>query len=138
VFFLQVFRAKACESRAQAKGPAICIFTRSPFRINLNLKHLGHHPENWAEYESTVATKKSYFADLVARCNTLHQYWNIDGNVLEFNISREIVEIVIGDLFFRPEDELASAETESEDEIKTLLTATGRSPDSRRMRWICS
>jgi hypothetical protein len=102
------------------------------------LKHLGDHPENWAEYESTVATKKNYFADLVARCNTLHQYWNIESDVLEFNKSREIVEIVIGDLFFRPEDELASAETESQDEKNTLLTATGRSPNPRRMRRICS
>jgi hypothetical protein len=60
--------------------------------------------------ESTVATKKS---NLVTRCNTLHQNRNLDSDVFEFNTSREIVEIVIADLFFRPEDELASAETEN-------------------------
>jgi hypothetical protein len=49
-------------------------------------------------------------------CSTLHQYKNLDSDVLQFNISREIVEIVIGDLLSLPEVELASAETENDDE----------------------
>jgi hypothetical protein len=116
--FSKFFGREPAKVERKRKATNILQFYTPPFRTDLILKHLdGQHPEKWAEYnESTVATKKGYFAGLVARCNTLHQYWNLDSDALEFNISREIIEIVSGDLFFRPEDELASAESENEDE----------------------
>ncbi len=46
----------------------------------------------------------------MSRNNTLHRYIEIDGDDLTLKISNVIVDTIIGELLFRPEDEMATLE----------------------------
>jgi len=100
-------------------------FWSAPWRTDLMLQHnKQQHPLKWAEYEAlSQGEKKVFFATLISRNNALYQYFEIDGNVLEFVLSRSIVDIIIGELMFRPDDELAEIEDEDPDIIVVSRSA---------------
>jgi hypothetical protein len=82
------------------------------------------HPLKWAEYEAlSQGEKKVFFATLISHNNALYRYFEIDGDVLEFVLSRSIVDIIIGELMFRPDDELAEIEDEDPDIIVVSRSA---------------
>ncbi len=49
-----------------------------------------------------------FFDKIVLRNNTLHRYIEIDGNELTLKISNTVVNTTIGELLFRPEDEMVA------------------------------
>jgi hypothetical protein len=51
-----------------------------------------------------------FFDGIVLRNNTLHRYIEIDGDELTLKISNAVVDTIIGELLFRPEDEMAALE----------------------------
>ena len=53
----------------------------------------------------------------MSRNNTLHRYIEIDGDELTLNISNAVVDTIIGELLFRPEDEMAALEHDDGDAL---------------------
>lgn len=51
-----------------------------------------------------------FFDGIVLRNNTLHRYIEIDGDELTLKISNAVVDTIIGELLFRPEDEMPALE----------------------------
>jgi hypothetical protein len=51
-----------------------------------------------------------FFDRIVSRNNTLHWYIEIDGDELTLKISNTVVDTIIGELLFRPKDEIAALE----------------------------
>jgi hypothetical protein len=80
-----------------------------PFRNDNMKKHAEQqHPEAFAEYSGLDdAEKNTYFDALVARNNTLHAHFD-GGNTLRFVINKDIVDVIIGDILFDPDDVDAS------------------------------
>ncbi|KAH8956639.1 hypothetical protein BDL97_07G051700 [Sphagnum fallax] len=82
-------------------------FWSAPWRTDLMLQHnKEQHPLRWAEYEALSQGEKK-----------------IDDDVLEFVLSRSIVDIIIGELMFQPDDELAEIEDEDPDIIVVSRSA---------------
>lgn len=89
-------------------------FYTPPWRADLVKKHLNEqHSERWAEYQVSTVTA-DYFKDVVARSHTLHNYLDKDKDTLTFDMSRETVEVIIGKLFFRDDDELAATDDQED------------------------
>jgi hypothetical protein len=66
------------------------------------------HPEAFAEYSGLGdAEKNAYFDALVARNNALHTHFD-EENTVRFVINKDIVEVIIGDMLFDPDDADAS------------------------------
>ncbi|CAK9202398.1 unnamed protein product [Sphagnum troendelagicum] len=75
-------------------------------------KHIeSQHHEKWSEYLALLPSEQLKFFDgIVSRNNTLHRYIEIDGNELTLKMSNVVVDTIIGELLFRPKDEMASLE----------------------------
>uniref|UniRef100_M4BWZ7 Uncharacterized protein n=1 Tax=Hyaloperonospora arabidopsidis (strain Emoy2) TaxID=559515 RepID=M4BWZ7_HYAAE len=69
------------------------------------------HGKAWAEYsELCKAEKREYFTEKTMIVNTLHHYLDVESDTMEFKVSPPIVETFIGDMFFRNDEMLDSAE----------------------------
>jgi hypothetical protein len=72
----------------------------SPFKYCSH--HEGQHAASWTEYQGmSVDQKKQYFNGRIKATNTLHHHFDLDKDMYEFFIYTEIVDVIIGDLFFR-------------------------------------
>jgi hypothetical protein len=78
------------------------------FRADLMLKHVeGQHAVKWAEYVALLSSEQDSFFDSVQpRANTMYHYINMEGNEINLVVSTEIVNVIISEMLFRPEDEL--------------------------------
>ncbi len=83
-------------------------FYTVPFRANLIVKHLeGHHTDKWADYVALLPNEQDTFFDSVQPCaNTMYHYMDMEGDEINLVVSTEIVDVIIGEMLFRPEDEL--------------------------------
>ncbi|CAK9276987.1 unnamed protein product [Sphagnum jensenii] len=83
-------------------------FYTVPFRANLIVKHLeGHHTDKWADYVALLPNEQDTFFDSVQpRANTMYHYMDMEGDEINLVVSTEIVDVIIGEMLFRPEDEL--------------------------------
>ncbi len=64
--------------------------------------HLKQHVESGVAYQvSSDQNKKEYFKSKVKCINTLHQHTDLTVDSIEFVISVNIVNTIIGDIFFR-------------------------------------
>ncbi|CAM6058285.1 unnamed protein product [Sphagnum tenellum] len=78
---------------------------------NLDVKTSAVIEEKWSEYQALLPSEQLKFFDgIVSRNNTLHRYIEIDDDKLTFKISNDVVDTIIGELLFRPEDEMAALE----------------------------
>jgi hypothetical protein len=83
------------------------------------------HAESWALYEDlSKADKKQYFSSQIKPANTLHWHMTVKDDKLVFNISARIVDMIIGDLFFRDDEVLANANNDgdSDDDVTSTIT----------------
>jgi len=85
---------------------------RPDFRADVMTKHMeSQHHEKWNKYEALSPSEQFKFFDgIMSRNNTLHRYIEIDGDELTFKISNAVVDTIIGELLFRPEDEMPAFE----------------------------
>ncbi|CAK9203931.1 unnamed protein product [Sphagnum troendelagicum] len=94
---------------------AACIANQTygpDFRADFMTKHMeSQHHEKWNEYQALSPSEQLKFFDgIVSRNNTLHRYIEIDGDKLTLKMSNAVVDTIIGELLFRPEDEMAALE----------------------------
>jgi hypothetical protein len=91
------------------RGPRkIDQFYTVPFRTDLIAKHLeGQHTDKWAEYVALSPGEQDMFFDSVQpRTNTMYHYMDMEGDEINLVVSTEIVDVIIGEMLFHPEDEL--------------------------------
>ncbi len=82
------------------------------FRADVMTKHMeSQHHEKWSEYQALLPFEQLKFFNEIMSCNnTLHRYIEIDGDELMLKISNAVVDTIIGELLFWPEDEMAALE----------------------------
>ncbi|CAK9234380.1 unnamed protein product [Sphagnum troendelagicum] len=82
------------------------------FHANVMTKHMeSQHHEKWNKYQALSPFEQlKFFDEIVSRNNTLHQYIEIDGDELTLKIPNAVVDTIIAELLFRPEDEMAALE----------------------------
>ncbi len=65
---------------------------------------MSQHPDDFAEYKALSNQEKKKFFDARKRVQeSMHRYLNSMQMVLTIPISKGIVEVIIGDMFFKPE-----------------------------------
>jgi hypothetical protein len=93
------------------RAPRVANQTYEPgFRADVMTKHMeSQHHEKWSEYQALSPSEQLKFSNgIVLRNNTLHRCIEVDGDELTFKISNTVVDTIIGELLFRPEDEMAT------------------------------
>jgi hypothetical protein len=60
--------------------------------------------------------KRMHFDGKANRANTLHQYLDLEFDSLTFHVSVPIVDVMIVDLFFRPDEVLVDFDDDDEDD----------------------
>ncbi len=82
------------------------------FRADVMTKHMeSQHHEKWSEYQAlSLSEQFKFFNGIVSRNNMLHRYIEIDDDELTLKISNVVVDTIIGELLFRPEDEMVAIE----------------------------
>jgi len=90
-------------------------FYTVPFRANLIVKHLeGQHANKWAEYVALSPGKQDTFFDSMhPRTNTMYHYMDMEADEINLVVSTEIVDVIIGEMLFCPEDELNAADDDN-------------------------
>jgi hypothetical protein len=105
LFCVKVGRASSDSStRKRARTENVQYF-KVPFRADNMKKHAElQHLEAFEEYSRLGdSEKKAFFDDKVARNNTLHAHFDGE-NALRFLIKQGIVDVIIGDMLFDPDD----------------------------------
>jgi hypothetical protein len=118
--FCKYFGRKPANMDVRKRHPTAKIkYFMSPWRADMIAQHVkDQHSEKWMEYSAADnSAKQLFFGSLIARSNTLHNYMDLDADAVTFNVSHEIVDIVIGQLLFRDDDELAAARDDEQDEL---------------------
>jgi hypothetical protein len=78
---------------------------------------LKQHAELWAAYQAlSNQDKKEYFKSKVKRINTLHQHMDLTTDSIEFVISIDVVDMIIGDIFFCNDKQLLN-DSDNDDDI---------------------
>lgn len=95
--------AKVGAKRARTKNTK---YFKAPFRADIYRQHLtNQHPERWQQYQAADdAGKKAFFEELVPVKKTLHQYFGTEQIKMIFLINAPIVDVIIGDMLWDPED----------------------------------
>ncbi|CAM6001651.1 unnamed protein product [Sphagnum balticum] len=82
------------------------IFHKAVRTLQLSLPFEAH-AELWAAYQALFdQEKKEYFKNKVKGINTLHQHMDLTMNSIKFVISVDIVDTIIGDIFFCNDEQL--------------------------------
>jgi hypothetical protein len=86
-------------------------FYTIPFRTDLIVKHLeGQHTDKWAKYIALSPSEQDTFFNLVQPCaNTMYHYMDMEGDEINLVMSTKIVDVIIDEMLFRPEDEFDAA-----------------------------
>jgi hypothetical protein len=94
-------------------------YWNSPFRKENFAGHLTlQHPDDFVEYKAlSNQEKKKFFDDRKCVQKSMHRYLNSMQTVLTIPISKGIVEVIIGDMFFK-------SELDKDDEEMELITKT--------------
>ena len=92
---------------------------------NCRSHNSGQHAESWAAYaELSAEDKRNDFTGKVKRGNTLDQHYDLEGDSLVFSVQPPIIDIIVGDMFFRNNELLDDAEEEDEDDVEAVGAAT--------------
>jgi hypothetical protein len=79
--------------------------------------HDGQHAESWALYKAmTKKDKQHFFDNKIKVTNTLHRYMDLDSDILTFMINASIMNMIIGDMFFR-DDEVVIDSDDADDDV---------------------
>ena len=81
-----------------------------PFRPEYyGAHHTAQHSTRWQDYQSlSYDEKQSYFNNRIRYKDTIFNHFGQENSHLVFNIDRHIVETVIGDMFFHPNEQESS------------------------------
>jgi hypothetical protein len=80
--------------------------------------HDGQHAESWALYKAATKKDKQHFFDnKIKVANTLHQYMDLDSDILTFMINASIVNTIIGDMFFRDDKVVVDSDDADDDDV---------------------
>lgn len=117
-------------SRKRARTISVKYF-KTPFRVdNMRSHNEGQHAEKWAEYNGLGDDEKKVFFDGVSPVrNSLRVHFEGE-NALRFDIERDLVEVLIGDLLFDPEADDAVAERDSALRFFTVLESSESDSES--------
>jgi hypothetical protein len=93
--------------RKRKQRSDIKYFTKSFSPFKYRSHHEGQHAALWTEYQGmSVDQKKQYFNGCIKATNTLHHHFDMDKDTYEFFICTEIVDVIIGNLFFHDDEHL--------------------------------
>ncbi|CEP00974.1 hypothetical protein PBRA_008286 [Plasmodiophora brassicae] len=83
-------------------------FYSGKFRADTMTAHLqNQHATKWAEYQLLSAVDQDAFFDNVQPCaNLIFNYLDMESDEIIVDVSTEIVDVIIGQMLFRPADEL--------------------------------
>ncbi|CAM6005938.1 unnamed protein product [Sphagnum balticum] len=73
------------------------------------------HATSWITYQALSSEEKeNYFNECIKKTNTLDHHFDHDKDMYEFFLSIEIVEVIIGDLFFHDDEQLKDIDDDDE------------------------
>jgi hypothetical protein len=92
-------------SRKRQRTTNVKIFEGPPFRKENFTNHLkSQHADDFEKYSSLGTETKKKFFDVKKRTqDSIKRYLNASQTALCIPVSKDIVEIIIGDMFFKPE-----------------------------------
>ena len=92
--------------RQRAKKKTKMTWTNS-FRVDrYQHHHISEHPQEWDRYQACSHDDKvKFFENKVPLQNTMLAHFNSNGTPLQININASIVDTIIGDMFFHPDDQ---------------------------------
>jgi hypothetical protein len=78
---------------------------KSPFRADSYKRHMeDSHPQKWREYSACAGEQKAVFFDGVTNyASTIMAHMETEG-AMTLTFNRDVVEVIIGDLLFDPDD----------------------------------
>jgi hypothetical protein len=89
-------------------------FTKSLSPFKYCSHHEGQHAASWTEYQGMlVDQKKQYFNGRIKVTNMLHHHFDLDKDMYKFFICTEIVDVIIGDLFFRDDKQFKNIDVDN-------------------------
>jgi len=100
------------KERQRAKKETKKVWTNN-FRVDLYRKHLvGEHHTAWQNYQTcSHEEKKEFFATTTSHKNTMLQHVQHSEKPFKFIINASIIDTLICDMFFHPEDHSRIAQT---------------------------
>ncbi|KAH9536239.1 hypothetical protein CY35_17G098500, partial [Sphagnum magellanicum] len=110
--------------RKRKRTAQIKMFTAPFYPHKYRNHHESQHAESWVLYQDlSKANKKQYFLSQIKTANTLHRHMTMKDDKLVFNISARILDTIIGDLFFRDDEVLATADSDgdSDDDMANTI-----------------
>jgi hypothetical protein len=101
----RIGRSDDDSARKRARTNKIKLFSH-PYRPENFRRHMeGQHAEQWSNYQSlSRSLKKEYFNEK-AKAASIVKFASKDSDVLEITIARNIVDELIGKLYFHPEED---------------------------------
>jgi len=84
---------------------------------NYRRHHESQHANLWAEYNVLSNEEKGmHFDGKANHANTLHWYLDLESDSLTFHVSAPIVDIIIADLFFQPNEVLVDFDDDDDED----------------------
>jgi hypothetical protein len=84
---------------------------------NYRRHHESQHVDLWAEYSVlSNKEKRMHFDGKANHANTLHRYLDLESDSLTFHMSAPIVDIIIANLFFRPNEVLIDFDDDNDED----------------------
>ncbi len=84
---------------------------------NYRSHHESKHANLWAEYSALSNEEKhTHFDGKANRANTLHRYIDLESDSLTFHMSAPIVNVIIANLFFRPDEVLVDFDNNDDED----------------------
>ncbi|KAH8955409.1 hypothetical protein BDL97_08G136500 [Sphagnum fallax] len=76
----------------------------------------GKHNEAWTEYQAlSREDKDNFFKDKTSVVNTLHNYIDMTKDTIHFSLSSRIIDVIIGNIFFRDDEVLIDIDDDDDD-----------------------
>ncbi len=95
--------------RNRMRSKSMCFFM-PPYHPKLYRKHLKkQHAEGWFEYQGLFKVEKQMFFDRQKKA-TINRFFCTTNDVLKMTIASKIVDELIGDLYFHPNDDVADGD----------------------------
>jgi len=94
-----------------------------------------HHADLWAKYSVlSNEEKRMHFDGKANRANTLHRYLDLESDLLTFHVLAPIVDVIIADLFFRPDEVLVDFDDDDEDDGDAAAAIAKRAAGKAKLK----
>lgn len=105
--FCSIFgREEKNSATRQRQQTTLIKYFKRPFRAEHYRRHvMDPHPAAWSSYQALpLDAKLTHFDDKIQHTNTISTSFGPAQTPLNFDIDRAIVDVIIGDMFFHPDD----------------------------------